>query len=136
MTICLVWGGLGFLKTWLVARRAALRELPSAGVLETILLWAQHCRLVTGRMLHELESRKPPQFVVSTCYSTYSPLRVVRTGTLGAACKCSRPRAVWDFGVFHSFPYPSRVKLRLRHIFSWVDTVHGLSFPPLLDSSL
>lgn len=67
------------LKTWLAARRAVLRDLPGAGVLEIILLHAQHCRLITSRLLCELENKIPPQFLVITCYSMFSSLYHVIT---------------------------------------------------------
>jgi len=36
-----------------------------------------------------------------------------------------------DFGGFHAFLLLPRVKLRLRHVAFWAETVQGLSFPPL-----
>lgn len=74
----MIWDFYG-LKTWLVAKRAVLRDPPQAGELEIILLRVQRCRPIASRMLCELESKMPPQCLVITCYSMFSSLHHVIT---------------------------------------------------------
>lgn len=114
--LCLFALGWGF-KTWLVAKRASVRVLPEAEVLEIILLYSHHCRLITNKMLCQLERKKPPQFLVLTCcfllFSTELTFRAVCGCLLCIACECSHPGssrgAVWWLSII-SVPSQSQTQ--------------------------